>query len=82
MVGAVEKFCILVFLEAFKAKFNDFSKSIFALPKSGGHGPSAHLSLYSDPAYLFTVFLFYLYYCANIIAKWITKAKALAIIQN
>ena len=38
--------------------------------------------LYADPVYLFTVFLFYLYSCANIIAKLITKAKPMAIIET
>ena len=36
----------------------------------------------ADPVYLFTVFLFYLYFCANAIAKLITKAKAMAVIEN
>ena len=33
------------------------------------------LSLYAGPVYLFTVFLFHLYSCANIISKLITQAK-------
>ena len=36
----------------------------------------------ADPVYLFTVYLFYLYFCANAIAKLITKAKAMAVIEN
>ena len=44
--------------------------------------PLCPLPLYADPAYLFTAFLFYLYSCADIIAKLITKAKAVAITQN
>ena len=40
MVGAVWKCWILAFREALKMKFNDFWKSILALPKSVGHGPS------------------------------------------
>ena len=83
MVGAVGKFWILAFLEAFKTKFNDSKKkSFFALSKNGGHGPSAPLLLYADPVYLFTVFLFHLYLCTNIITKLIAKANAIAIIQN
>ena len=38
--------------------------------------------LYADRVYLFTVFLFYSYSCANIAVKLITKAKAMTIIQN
>ena len=37
---------------------------------------------FADPLYLFTLFLFYLYSCANVIAKLITKAKAMPVIQN
>ena len=52
MVGAVEKFWILDFLEALKTKFNDTHPTC-SLPTP--YPPP----LYLDPVYLLTVFLFY-----------------------
>ena len=45
-------------------------------------GSSVSQLLYADHVYLFTISLFYLYSCASMIAKLITKTKAVAIIQN
>ena len=50
--------------------------------EGGGSWPLCLFPFYADLVYLFTVFFFYLYSCANVIAKLITKAKAMAIIQN
>ena len=57
------------FSEALNTKFNDFYKSIFALLKSRGQGPSAPISLVRGLFYLCTIFLFYLYSRANIIVE-------------
>ena len=91
MVGAVGKFWILVFLESLKRNLM-ISKKALLLCQNVGAWPLCHptppppppptLPLYAEPVYVFTVFLFYLYSCANIIAKLISKAKAMAIIQN
>ena len=76
-VGTTGQFWILAFLEALKMKFYDFGKSVCVCVCvwGGGTWPLWPLPLH-------TVFLFYLYSCANIITKLITKAKAMAIIQN
>ena len=59
------------------------STNHFCFAKTLGHGSFATFPLlYEDPVYLFTVFLVYLYSCANVITKLITKAKAMAIIEN
>ena len=47
----------------------------------GAHDPSAPI-LYMGTVYWFIIFLFYLYSCANMIEKLITKAKAMATIEN
>ena len=50
--------------------------------REGGHGPSASSPFTRTLFTYLQYFLFYLYSCANVIAKLITKAKAMAIIQN
>ena len=82
VVGAVWKFWILAFLEALKTKFKRFLKKHCCFIKRWREWPLCHQPLYTDPVYLFTVFLFYLYSCSNIIVKLITKTKAMAVIQN
>ena len=56
-------------------------KVLFLYQKLAGMA-LCHQPLYADPVYLFAVFLFYLFFCANVIAKLITKPKAMTIIQN
>ena len=73
VVGAVGKFWVLIFLEDLGTRFNDFLKAL--LPKSGHFDPSAYKPLYTDPVYLFTVFLFYLHSCGNIIGEIDHKSK-------
>ena len=91
MVSAVGKFWILALLETLKTKFND--KAFLLCQKvcvcvcvcvwrEGGHGPSASSPFTRTLFTYLQYFLFYLYSCANVIAKLITKAKAMAIVQN
>ena len=58
------------------------SKKTFLLCQKVGGMALLPLLLYADSVHLFAIFLFYLYSFANIIAKLITKVKALAIMQN
>ena len=44
--------------------------------------PPSSCFFYVDLVYLFTIFLVYLYSSANIIAKLIAKAKAMAVIEK
>ena len=79
MVSAVGKFRILAFLEALKNLM--ISKKAFLLCQKVGAWLLCPFP-YTDPVYLFTVSLFYLYSCANLIVKLISKAEALASMQN
>ena len=79
MVSAVGKFRILAFLEALKNLI--ISKKAFLLCQKVGAWLLCPFP-YMDPVYLFTVSLFYLYSCANLIVKLISKAEALASMQN
>ena len=56
-------------------------KAFLLCQKVLGMGPLP-TPLYAGPVYLFTIFLFYLHSCANAIAKLISKAKAMAVIEN
>ena len=56
------------------------SKKAFLFCQKVGDMSPLPPPLYADPVNLLTVISFYLHSCANIIAKLITKAKAIAII--
>ena len=74
-VGTTGQFWILAFLEVLKMKFYDFRKSVCVCVCvwGGGGGGGGTWPLWPLP--LHTVFLFYLYSCANIITKFKSKSN-------
>ena len=77
MVGAIGKVWVLVL----KMKFNDFYKGIFALPNVEGMTPVPPPLVGGTCLLIYSILIFFIF-CANIIAKLITKGKALAVVQN
>ena len=77
MVGAIGKVWVLVL----KTKFNDFYKGIFALPNVEGMTPVPPPLVGGTCLLIYSILIFFIF-CANIIAKLITKGKALAVVQN